>query len=227
MSHPTLERKEEELLVEFEEFERDLQVNEILKEVDEEFQFPKDSSVDEFAGQLKQEKQDQPLWAVHIQPQFTCPWFIEGLNFVALGWRNEFQRPRTPPPPAQNEEELKQRVEKERTCRKRHRDSYRAKHPEKVRESNKRYRERNRERIRGQRKQYGEKIEKESGRMFSPKGMERNNESEDVCRFVDITKLIESKYVWLNVNITKRIESPLRSNERNGKRTIEKRLVSL
>jgi len=99
VSHPTLKRtEEEELLVQFEEFERDLKVDEILKEVDEEFQFLKDNSVDEFAGQLKQEKQNQPLWPLYIQPQFTCHWFIEGLDFVAPGWRNQFQRPRTPPP---------------------------------------------------------------------------------------------------------------------------------
>ena len=99
VSHPTLKREEEqELLVQFEEFERDLKVNEILKEVDEEFQFLKDDSVDEFAGQLKQEKQNKPLWAVHIHPQFTYDWFIQGLDFVAPGWRNEFQRPLTPPP---------------------------------------------------------------------------------------------------------------------------------
>jgi len=98
VSHPMLKRAEEELLVEFEQFERDLKVEEISKEVVEEFQFLKDDSVDEFAGQLKQEKQNQRLWAVHIHPQFTCDWFIQGLDFVAPGWRNEFQRPRTPPP---------------------------------------------------------------------------------------------------------------------------------
>ena len=99
VSHPMLERaEEEELLVEFEHFERNLKVEEILKDVKSELEFLKDDSVDEFAGQLKQEKQNQRLWAVHIHPQFTCHWFIEGLDFVAPGWRNEFQRPRTPPP---------------------------------------------------------------------------------------------------------------------------------
>jgi len=99
VSHPMLEREEEEeLLVEFEHFERNLKVNEILKEVKSELSFLKDDSVDEFAEQLKQEKQNKPLRAVHIHPQFTCDWYIEGLDFVAPGWRNEFQRPLTPPP---------------------------------------------------------------------------------------------------------------------------------
>ena len=99
VSHQKLEREEEEeLLVQFEQFEREVKVDEILKEVAEEFQFLKDDSVDEFALQSKQEKQDKPLWAVHIHPHFTCDWFIEGLDFVAPGWRNDFQRPLTPPP---------------------------------------------------------------------------------------------------------------------------------
>ena len=53
VSHPTLER-EEELLVQFEQFERDLKVKNILKDVKSELRFLKDLGVDTFAQQLQQ-----------------------------------------------------------------------------------------------------------------------------------------------------------------------------
>ena len=48
VSHQTLER-EEELLVQFEQFERDVKVEEILKNVKSELSFLKDLGVDKFA----------------------------------------------------------------------------------------------------------------------------------------------------------------------------------
>jgi len=71
-------------------------------------------------------------------------------------------------------------------------------------------------------------IRKESGRVKN--NIEGNIESKDVCIIVNIPKLIErnneSKDVCIVVNITKLIESPLRSDERNRERTIEKLPVS-
>ena len=59
VSHPTLEREEEELLVEFEHFEQELKVKNILKEVKSELSFLKDLGVDEFAQQLIQFEQEK------------------------------------------------------------------------------------------------------------------------------------------------------------------------
>ena len=80
-----LEREEEEeLLVQFEQFERDLEVEDILKEVKTELSFLKDTSLDEFAQNLKEEKRNKPLWQLFIYPQFTCDWFVEGLDFCGV-----------------------------------------------------------------------------------------------------------------------------------------------
>ena len=109
VNHPTLER-EEELLVEFEHFERNLKVEEILKEVKKELSFLKDLGVDEFAQQLQQRDQRRRLtqlereelvqqqWSPGHYPQFTCNWFIESLDFCCNHWRHEIKRPPTPPP---------------------------------------------------------------------------------------------------------------------------------
>ena len=101
---------EEELLAEFEHFERELKVENILKEVKSELSFLKDNSIDEFAQQLEQRDQQRRLaqperealvreqWSPGLYPQLTCNWFVEGLNFCCNRWRHLFKRPTTPPP---------------------------------------------------------------------------------------------------------------------------------
>jgi len=94
----------EELLVQFDQFDRDVRVESILKEVTEEFWFLKDDGVDRFAQQLQQRDQQRRLAQSEREelvrvcqspghcPQLTCDWFIQGLDFVAPGWRKEFKR---------------------------------------------------------------------------------------------------------------------------------------
>ena len=106
--NPKLKREEEELLVEFEQFERDVKVKEILKDVKKEFL--KDDSVDEFAQRLQQRDQQRRLAQSEGEelvrvcqspghyPQLTCDWFIEGLDFCCNHWRHEVKRSTTPPP---------------------------------------------------------------------------------------------------------------------------------
>ena len=117
VSHPKLEREEEEeeeLLVQFEQFERDVNVEEILKDVKSELSFLKDLGVDKFAQQLQQRDQQrrwaqsereelvQQQWSPGLYPQLTCDWFIRGLDFCCNHWRHEFKRPVTPPPLRKN-----------------------------------------------------------------------------------------------------------------------------
>ena len=114
-SHPTLEiEEEEELLVQFEQFEQELKVENILKELKKDLEFLKDDSVDRFAQQLQQRDQQRRLaqlerqelvrvlWSLGHYPQLTCDWFIEGLDFCCNHWRYEFKRPMTPPPLPRN-----------------------------------------------------------------------------------------------------------------------------
>ena len=89
-----------------------MRVEEILEEVHEEFQFLKDQRLDQFAEVLHQREQDKlecsivkrgtdrtsTVVPLTIYPQFTCDWFMEGLDFVGPGWRHVFKRPITPPP---------------------------------------------------------------------------------------------------------------------------------
>ena len=95
------------LLEAFETFEADLEVDEILKKVKEELAL--DSSVTEFGEKLKQREQlkeaaqaTRAARATYFHqlcyPQYTCGWFIEGLDFCCDYWRYEFKRPQTPPP---------------------------------------------------------------------------------------------------------------------------------
>ena len=97
----------EKLLEEFEEFEEDLEVTEILKKVKAELVL--DSGVIEFGEQLAQRERmkqaAQTARAARVSyvrqlcyPQHTCPWFIEGLDFCCPYWRYQFKRPLTPPP---------------------------------------------------------------------------------------------------------------------------------
>ena len=97
----------EKLLEDFESFEQDLEVTEILKKVKVELVL--DSGVIEFGEQLAQRERlkqaahtARATRASYVRqlcyPQHTCPWFIEGLDFCCPYWRYEFKRPLTPPP---------------------------------------------------------------------------------------------------------------------------------
>ena len=102
-----MEVAHEELLETFEEFEADLEVEDILKKVREELVL--DSSVTEFGELLKEREQlKQAAQATRAAratrfhplcyPQHTCEWFIEGLDYCCSYWRYQFKRPDTPPP---------------------------------------------------------------------------------------------------------------------------------
>ena len=104
-----MEVAQDKLLEAFETFEADLEVEEILKKVEEELSL--DSSVTEFGEKLKEREQlkaaaqaTRAARAVRFHPlcypQMTCDWFIEGLDYCCDYWRYEFKRPQTPPPPA-------------------------------------------------------------------------------------------------------------------------------
>ena len=99
----------EKLLEEFETFEADLEVEEILSKVKAELLL--DKGVTEFGEQLKQresEKQAAQIerealveeqWSPGCYPQLNTDWFIEGLDYCCSYWRYQFKRPLTPPPP--------------------------------------------------------------------------------------------------------------------------------
>ena len=102
-----MEVAHEELLKELEDFEKDLEVEDILKKVREELVL--DSSVTEFGELLKEREQlKQAAQATRAAratrfhplcyPQHTCDWFIEGLDYCCSYWRYQFKRPDTPPP---------------------------------------------------------------------------------------------------------------------------------
>ena len=92
VNHPTLKR-EEELLVQFEQFEQELKVKNTLKDVKSELSFVKDLGVDKLSQQLQQRDQQrrwaqlereervQQQWSPGLYPHFTCDWFIRGLDF--------------------------------------------------------------------------------------------------------------------------------------------------
>ena len=102
----------EKLLEKFEEFEGDLEVEEILKKVKEELTL--DLGVSEFGEQLLEERKRlrraaqaaqaaratyvRTHWTPGHYPQLTCEWFVEGLDFCCPYWRYQFKRPLTPPP---------------------------------------------------------------------------------------------------------------------------------
>ena len=101
-----MEVAQEELLEAFEEFELDLEVEEILKKVKGELVL--DQGVTEFGEQLKQREQlKQAAQATRAAratrfhqlryPQHTCEWFVEGLDYCCNYWRYHFKRPDTPP----------------------------------------------------------------------------------------------------------------------------------
>ena len=99
----------EKLLEDFEKFEEQLEVEEILKKVKEELTL--DLGVSEFGEQLLEERRRlrqaaqtaratyvKQQWTLGHYPQLTCEWFVEGLDFCCDYWRYQFKRPDTPPP---------------------------------------------------------------------------------------------------------------------------------
>ena len=107
-----MEVAHENLLECFEEFELDLEVEEILKKVKADLAvFGNEEDLREFSESLKQlepekveaqkrrAEQARPYHQL-CYPQMTCDWFIEGLDYCCDYWRYEFKRPQTPPPPA-------------------------------------------------------------------------------------------------------------------------------
>ena len=102
-----MEVAHEELLEALEEFELDLEVEEILKKIKTDCGL--DDRVTEFGEQLKQREQlKQVAQATRAAratrfhqlcyPQHTCEWFVEGLDYCCSYWRYQFKRPDTPPP---------------------------------------------------------------------------------------------------------------------------------
>ena len=102
-----MEVDQDKLLETLEDFEADLEVEEILKKVKAELAL--DSSVTEFGEKLKEREQlKEAAQAVRAAraayyhqlcyPQYTCDWFIEGLDYCCDYWRYQFKRPATPPP---------------------------------------------------------------------------------------------------------------------------------
>ena len=98
-----MDSRYEKLLETFEEFEVDLEVEELLAKVKRELLL-NDESIREFAESLKQlepekveaqrRRAEQAVpFHQRCYPQLTCDWFVEGLDY----WY-EFKRPRTPPP---------------------------------------------------------------------------------------------------------------------------------
>ena len=107
-----MEVAHKELVEAFEEFELDLEVEEILKKVKADLAvFGNEEDLREFSESLKQlepekveaqkrrAEQAAPFHPL-CYPQMTCDWFIEGLDYCCDYWRYEFKRPQTPPPPA-------------------------------------------------------------------------------------------------------------------------------
>ena len=107
-----MDSRHESLLEAFEEFELDLEVEEILEKVKEEWVL--DRGVTEFGEQLEEERKRlrrvaqaaqaarasyvRQHWTPSCYPQLTTDWFIEGLDFCCPYWRYQFKRPLTPPP---------------------------------------------------------------------------------------------------------------------------------
>ena len=108
-----MEGVHQKLLEEFEKFEVELEVDEILEQVKQELLL-KDEGLAAFAETLKelepekveaQRRRAEQARPFHqwCYPQHTCEWFVEGLDFCCNYWRYEFKRPLTPlpvPPPS-------------------------------------------------------------------------------------------------------------------------------
>ena len=100
--------EQEKLLEEFETFELDLDVEQILKKVKRDCvpdqgvtQFAKqleDKDRQKRAAQAERQAQVQQQWSPGHYPQLTCDWFVQGLDYCCDYWRYQFKRPLTPPP---------------------------------------------------------------------------------------------------------------------------------
>ena len=96
----------EKLLEAFEEFEVDLEVEEILEKVKRELE--EEETFTEFAERWKQlepEKveaqkrraEEAVRLEAYCYPHMTCDWYIEGLDYCWTNWHHQFKRPATPP----------------------------------------------------------------------------------------------------------------------------------
>ena len=100
----------EKLLEAFENFEVDLEVEEILERVKRELEEEEEESLAEFSEYLKQKLEPEKVEAQqrraeeaarlqeYCYPHMTCDWYIEGLDYCCNYWRYQFKRPLTPPP---------------------------------------------------------------------------------------------------------------------------------
>ena len=97
----------EKLLEAFEEFEVDLEVEQILEKVKRELE-EEEESFAEFAERLKElepEKveaqkrraEEAVRLEAYCYPHMTCDWYIEGLDYCWTNWHHQFKRPATPP----------------------------------------------------------------------------------------------------------------------------------
>ena len=124
----------EKLLEAFEDFEQELEVEDILKKVKAEWVL--DSGVTEFGELLKErERLKQAAQATRTAratrlhqlcyPQLTCEWFVEGLDFCCPYWRYQFKRPLTPPPvPLPSPDAAHQAYQTPRQTHHHHHDGY-------------------------------------------------------------------------------------------------------
>ena len=103
-----MEVVQEKLLEEYEDFETDLEVEQALEKVKQEWLL-KDENLAAFAETLKelepekveaQRRRAEQARPYHQRcyPQLTCEWFVEGLDYCCDYWRYQFKRPLTPPP---------------------------------------------------------------------------------------------------------------------------------
>ena len=107
-----MDSRHEKLLEAFEEFELDLEVEDILKKVKVDLVLD-DEDIREFGEQLLEERRRRRQAAQAAQavraaratrfhqlcyPQLTCDWFVEGLDYCWNNWHHKFKRPLTPPP---------------------------------------------------------------------------------------------------------------------------------
>ena len=106
-----MDSRHENLLEQFEEFQTELDVEDILKKVKAELVL--DEGVTKFGQQLEEERKRlrqaaqaaqaaratyvKQHWTPSHYPQLTCEWFVEGFDYCCPYWRYQFKRPLTPP----------------------------------------------------------------------------------------------------------------------------------